>query len=64
MDQRGKVACPARSQLNKENYNSGIGNIIISLSPWEPDNLVSRNGFVAERSKCPDKSKHTIYIPC
>ena len=51
MDQRGKVAYPARSQLNKENYNSWIGNIIISLSPWEPDNLVSRNGFVAERSK-------------
>ena len=63
MDQRGKVAYPARSQPNKENYDSWIGNIIISLFPWEADNLVSRNGFVAERSKCPDKSKHTTSIP-
>ena len=40
------------------------GNIIVFLSPWEPENLVSRDGFVAERSKCPDKSKHTTSILC
>ena len=31
------------------------------LPPWEPENLVLRNRFVAERSKCPDKSKHNLY---
>ena len=38
MDQPGKVANPARGQLNRENYN-------ISLSAFVPENLVSRDGF-------------------
>ena len=33
----GKAANPARGQLNKENN--------ISLSPYEPESLVSRDGF-------------------
>ena len=37
MDQRGKVANPARGQLNREDN--------IPLSPCGPENLVSRNGF-------------------
>ena len=37
MDQPGKVANPARGQLNRENN--------IPLSPWVPENLVSRDGF-------------------
>ena len=37
MDQPGKVASPARGQLNRENN--------IPLSPCVPENLVSRNGF-------------------
>ena len=37
MDQPGKVANPARGQLNRENN--------IPLSPCVPDNLVSRDGF-------------------
>ena len=37
------------------------GKMIISLSPWEPENLASRDGFVAERSKCPDKRKYNFY---
>ena len=37
MDQPGKVANPARGQLNRENN--------IPLSPCVPENLVSRNGF-------------------
>ena len=36
-DQPGKVANPARGQLNREN--------IFSLSPFAPDNLVLRDGF-------------------
>ena len=36
MDQSGKVANPARGQLNKENK--------IPLSPCVPENLVSRDG--------------------
>ena len=35
--QPGKVANPARGQLNRENGNS--------LSPFAPDNLVSQDGF-------------------
>ena len=38
MDQPGKVADPARGQLNRENDN-------ISLSSLAPENLVSRDGF-------------------
>ena len=37
MDQPGKVANPARGQLNRENEHS--------LSPCVPENLVSRDGF-------------------
>ena len=37
MDQPGKVANPARGQLNGENN--------IPLSPCVPENLVSRGGF-------------------
>ena len=37
MDQPGKVANPARGQLNRENN--------IPLSPCVPENLVSRGGF-------------------
>ena len=36
-DQTGRVANPARGQLNRE--------MNISLSPFAPGNLVSRNGF-------------------
>ena len=37
MDQPGKVASPARGQLNRENN--------VPLSPCVPENLVSRDGF-------------------
>ena len=37
MDQPGKVASPARGQLNKKTN--------ISLSAFVPENLVSRDGF-------------------
>ena len=37
MDQPGKVANPARGQLNRENNSP--------LSPCVPENLVSREGF-------------------
>ena len=37
MDQPGKVANPARGELNRENN--------IPLSPCVPENLVSRDGF-------------------
>ena len=37
MDQPGKVANPARDQLNRKNENS--------LSAFVPENLVSRDGF-------------------
>ena len=36
-DQPGKVANPAHAQLNRE--------LIFSLSPFAPENLVSRDGF-------------------
>ena len=37
MDQPGKVANPARGQLNRENEYSPV--------PCVPENLVSRDGF-------------------
>ena len=40
MDQLGKVANPARGQLNRENEYFNI-----SLSAFTPENLVSRDGF-------------------
>ena len=48
MDQAGKVANPARSQLNMN----------ISLSPFAPDNLVSRDGF---DSPVPRQPAHSPY---
>ena len=36
-DQPGKVANPARGQLNRDKY--------FSLPPFAPENLVSRDGF-------------------
>ena len=47
MDQPGKVANPARGQLNRENE--------ISLSAFAPENLVSRDGF---GSPVPRQSAH------
>ena len=38
IDQSGMVANPARGQLNREN-------IFLFLSPFAPENLVSRDGF-------------------
>ena len=46
-DQRGKAANPARGQLHMENN--------ISLSPFTPENLVSRDGF---GSPVPRQSAH------
>ena len=40
IDQPGKVANPARGELNKE-----INEQTISLSPSAPENFVSRDGF-------------------
>ena len=45
MDQPGKVANPARGQLNRENN--------IPLSPCMPENLVSRDGFSRPVSRQP-----------
>ena len=45
MDQPGKVANPARGQLNRENN--------IPLSPCVPENLVSRDGFNRPVSRQP-----------
>ena len=39
MDQPGKVADPARGQLNRGNE------YFIALSPFAPGNFVSRDGF-------------------
>ena len=43
MDQPGKVANPARGQLNRENN--------IPLSPCVPENLVSRDGCSCTKSQ-------------
>ena len=37
MDQQGKVANPARGHLNRDTF--------FPLSPFAPENLVSRDGF-------------------
>ena len=39
-DQPDKAANPARGQLNRENDT-----VCFSLSPFAPENLVSRDGF-------------------
>ena len=44
MDQPGKVANPARGQLNRENE-------CFSLSPFAFENLISRDGFSAIPSR-------------
>ena len=49
MDQPGKVANPARGQLNREKN--------IPLSPCVPENLVSRNG-----SAVPSRVSLLIFI--
>ena len=41
MDQQGKVANPARGELNRENEHL----MNISLSAFVPENLISRDGF-------------------
>ena len=46
-DQPGKVANPARGQLNRENE--------FSMSPFAPENLVTRDGF---GSPVPRQSAH------
>ena len=46
MDQPGKVANPARRQLNRENN--------IPLSPCVPENLVSRDRFGSPVPRQPD----------
>ena len=46
-DQPGKVANPARGQLNRENN--------ISLSPFAPENMISQDGF---DSPVPRQSAH------
>ena len=44
MDQSCKVANPARGQLNRENEHAP-GRMNMPLSPYVPENLVSRDGF-------------------
>ena len=51
MDQPGKVASPARGQLNRENN--------ISLSAFVPENLVSRDGF-GSPVPCQPAHLHTL----
>ena len=51
MDQPGKVANPARGQLNRENN-------IPLLSPCVPENLVSRDGF-SRPVPCQSAHRHT-----
>ena len=48
MDQPGKVASPARGQLNRKKMNN-------SLSAFVPENLISRDGF---GSPVPRQSAH------
>ena len=47
MDQPVKVANPARGQLNRET------NMNIPLSPYAPDNLVSRDGLSSPAPRQP-----------
>ena len=49
MDQPGKVANPARGQLNRQNEHF--------LSPFAPENFVSRDGF---DSPVPRQPAHPI----
>ena len=51
MDQPGKIANPARGQLNRE--------MSISLIPFAPENLVSRDGFGCPVPRQPAYSPHS-----
>ena len=51
MNQPGKVANPARGQLDRE--------INISLCPFAPENLISRDGFGRPVSRHPSYSPHS-----
>ena len=53
MDQPGKVANPARGQLNRENMFS-----LFSLSPFAHENLVSRDRFGRPVPRQPAHSSH------
>ena len=52
MDQPGKVSNPARGQLNRKNNH-------ISLFPFAPENLVSRDGFGGLVPRQPAHSPHS-----
>ena len=56
MDQPGKVANPARGQLNRQ--------INISLSAFAPKNLVSRDGFSRPVPRQPAHSPYTSWNWC
>ena len=53
MDQQGKVASPARGQLNRK--------MNISLSAFVPENLASRDGFGSPVPRQP-AHLHTTYL--
>ena len=53
-DQPGKVANPARGQLNREMW----GKMDISLSLFAPENLVSQDVF---GSPVPRQPAHSLY---
>ena len=56
MDQPSKVANPARGQLNRDTN--------IFLSPFAPENLVSRDGFDRSIPRQPAHSPHSGWIWC
>ena len=55
MDQPGKVANPARDQLNRENECS-------KLSGFAPENLVSRDGFGSPVQRQPAHAESGAYL--
>ena len=57
MDQPGKVAYPARGQLNRGKING-------TLSPLAPENLVSRHAFSRPVPRQPAHFPHTGLIWC
>ena len=56
MDQPGKVANPARGQLNRK--------ICISMSPFAPEHLVSRDGLGGPDPSQSEHSPHSGWIWC
>ena len=52
MDQPGKVANPARGQLNREKA-------FFPLAPFAPENLVSRNRFGLPFPRQPGGAQHS-----